>query len=439
MASRSGSNGTIIGLVIFVLATVGLLVTSIVLWSKYDEARKLADAARGGQTEANRKAEEAAQRLGQALTLMVGRTDASLDELRQEFGASENDIVKTMLDKAKSETAKLRKDLDAAGEATKKAEGERDVARRRMDEAKQAYDDALRAKEPEFQEREDAIAKTQTELDQLKSQLASAREEVASAGRAREEDLQSQLEAITGQKNELEARTGDLQRQVDRIRVQPKNAAALVDGHVLASNAEGRVYIDLGRQHRIRPGMTFEVYADAVGAGVDPATGAIQPGKASIEVLKVDETTSTARVTRQQRGASPPVKDDVLINAIYSPDYTYRFFVFGEFDTDADGRTSAEEKAFVIQRIRDWGGTVIEGEALPGDVDFVLVGVEPREPRASMRELTSVEDRRDELEAQEQARERRTKYLDLWNRATDARIPILNWSRLRTLTGDADR
>jgi len=435
MASRSGSNGTVIGLVIFVLATVALLVTSIVLWSKYDDARKIADAARGSQSESARKADEAVQRLGQALTLMVGRTDASFEELKQEFGAGENDIVKTMLDKAKSETAKLRKDLDAAGEATKKAEGERDVARRRMDEAKKEYDAALEGKEPEFKEREEAIAKTQKELDDLKSQLATAREEVASAGRAREEELQGQLEALADEKNSLESRAGDLQRQVDRIRVQPKNAAAVVDGHVLASNAEGRVYIDLGRKHRIRPGMTFEVYADAVGAGVDPATGAIMPGKASIEVLKVDETTSTARVIRQQRGASPPVKDDVLVNAIYSPDYTYRFFLYGEFDTDADGRTSAEEKAFVIQRIRDWGGTVTEGDELPGDVDFVLLGVEPAEPRGSLSDDASIE----EIEAVSQARERRAMYLKVKDRAIDARIPILNWNRLRTLTGDAER
>jgi hypothetical protein len=405
MASRSGSNGTIIGLVIFVLATVGLLVTSIVLWSKYDDARKAAEAARGGQSESDRKADEATQRLGQAVALMVGRTDASVEELRKEFEAGENDVVKTMLDKARS------------------------------DASKQAYDAALEAKGPEFSEREEAIAKTQAELDELKSQLSSAREEIASAGRAREEELQGQLEALEGEKNALESRAGDLQRQVDRIRVQPKNSAALVDGHVLASNAEGRVYIDLGRKHRIRPGMTFEVYADAVGAGVDPSTGAILPGKASIEVLKVDETTSTARVIRQQRGASPPVKDDVLVNAIYSPDYTYRFFLYGEFDTDADGRTSAEEKAFVIQRIRDWGGTVAEGDDLPGDVDFVLVGVEPAEPRGTLSDDASIE----EIEAVSQARERRVKYRGLVDKATDARIPILNWNRLRTLTGDAER
>jgi hypothetical protein len=414
---------------------VALLVTSIVLWSKYDDARKIAEAARGSQLESDRKADEATQRLGQAVTLMVGRADASVEDLKKELGAGENDIVKTMLDKARSDAAKLRKDLDAAREATRRAESDLSVAMRRIDEAKQAYDEELAAKGPEFSEREAAITKAQDELDALKSQLATARDEVASAGRAREEELQGQLEALADEKNALESRAGDLQRQVDRIRVQPKNSAALVDGHVLASNAEGRVYIDLGRKHRIRPGMTFEVYADAVGAGVDPSTGGILPGKASIEVLKVDETTSTARVIRQQRGASPPVKDDVLVNAIYSPDYTYRFFLYGEFDTDADGRTSAEEKAFVIQRIRDWGGTVTEGTELPGDVDFVLVGVEPVEPRADISDEASVE----EIEAIGQARERRKNYLDLVDRASDARIPILNWNRLRTLTGDAER
>jgi hypothetical protein len=89
----------------------------------------------------------------------------------------------------------------------------------------------------------------------------------------------------------------------------------------------------------------------------------------------------------------------------------------------------------VIQRIRDWGGTVTEGDDLPGDVDFVLVGVEPAEPRGTLSDDASIE----EIEAVSQARERRVKYLGLVDKATDARIPILNWNRLRTLTGDAER
>jgi hypothetical protein len=65
----------------------------------------------------------------------------------------------------------------------------------------------------------------------------------------------------------------------------------------------------------------------------------------------------------------------------------------------------------------------------------VLVGVEPSEPRGSLSDDASIE----EIEAVSQARERRANYLDLVKRATDARIPILNWNRLRTLTGDAER
>ncbi len=434
MASRSGSNGTVVGLVVFVLATVGLLVTSIVLWSKYDEARKAADSARATKLESDRKADDAATRLGQAMAVFVGRTDASVEELRRELGAGENDIIKTMLEKARSDATKYRKDLAAAEEATAKARADLEVAIRRVDDAKLTYDAALAEKQPEFAEREQALASTQEALDGLKQQLVEARDEVESSGRAREEELQSKLNAIADEKVALESRAADLQHQVDRIRVQPKNAAAVVDGRVISSNTQGRVYIDLGRKQRVRPGMTFEVYSDAVTAGVDPKTGAIRPGKASIEILSVEDTSSTARVIRQQPGASPPVAEDVLVNAIYSPDYVYRFFVYGEFDTDGDGRTSAEERAFVMQRIKDWGGTVTEGEQLPGDVDFVVVGVEPSEPRETLSDASN-----EEIEAVSQQRERRRNYLAIVERASDARVPLLNWNRMRTLTGDAER
>ena len=98
--------------------------------------------------------------------------------------------------------------------------------------------------------------------------------------------------------------------------------------------------------------MTFEIYDDSAQLRPD-ANGDMPRGKASVEVIKVGDTTSTAKVTRSNRGR-PIVRDDILVNALYDPTYQYKFLVHGRFAANGDG-VPASGHDFVDQRIDDWG------------------------------------------------------------------------------------
>jgi hypothetical protein len=103
--------------------------------------------------------------------------------------------------------------------------------------------------------------------------------------------------------------------------------------------------------------------------------GSLPRGKASSEIIKVGVTTSTAKVTQSTPGR-PIVRDNIIVNAIYDPHYRYKFMVHGLFDANGDGITE-HNNSFIKDRIRTWGGIVVENQSiLPGDLDFLVLATQ---------------------------------------------------------------
>jgi hypothetical protein len=216
--------------------------------------------------------------------------------------------------------------------------------------------------------------------------------------------------------------------------VKPQSPAELVDGRVISvPGSGGQVFIDLGRNDRIVPGMTFEVYEDASAIRPDPRTGEYVRGKASLEIIRVNADTSSARITREIPGR-PVVKEDVIANAVFNPDYRFKFMVHGQFDIDGDGRVSVAEADYVRRRVVDWGGELVEGDKLTGDLDFLVLGEQPPMPAPLPPDSTQAE-----LRAFLQQKKAQGEYETLFKQASQAQIPVLNWNRFRTLTGMTNR
>jgi hypothetical protein len=268
-----------------------------------------------------------------------------------------------------------------------------------------------------------AVTKAQDEMDQRH------RNEVA--------DLQGQIDNVSSSRAELSGRVAEMQKVVDQYRIKPENAASLADGRVIdVAGQNGEVFISIGSKQRVQPGMTFDVYDSASSIQYNPTTGELIPGKARIQVLKVEENTSTARVIpeAQRFGARAPrpiVKDDVIANVIFSPEYRYKFLVHGKFDVDNDGVPTASEAEYVRGRIKSWGGEVVDGDKLRGDLDFVVMGVKPLKPI----DLASDADEGEYTAHFEQQKAFET-YETLFNEAQTARIPVLNWNRMQVLTNE---
>jgi hypothetical protein len=128
------------------------------------------------------------------------------------------------------------------------------------------------------------------------------------------------------------------------------------------------------------------------------------------------------------------VRHNVVANAVYDPNYVFKFLVHGKFDVDIDGRPTETEADFLRSLIVNWGGEVVSGEQLPGDLDFLVLGVEPREPMPPRPDATEFE-----LDAWVQKRRAHERYHALFRQASEAQIPVLNANRFFILIGYTDR
>jgi hypothetical protein len=437
------STGLVVGLVIFVILTVGLLASTIYFQIEAsravrNEASKASDL-RGSEQRA-KQARDAAEKLARLLTGDSGAATATDDDvanLRKALGAEgeanvrqlvddlrgkseqsrqENDNLKKQLASMQSELTsgreEVRKALAAVEEAKKKVEGTVDAYRSTNDKYGTEVKDALAA-----------FNKVQLEAEQR------SRDEL--------DKLERALSESDASRTDLSTRVAKLQETVDQYRIKPKNAASLVDGRVVdVSDQDGQVFLSIGAKQRLQPGMVFDVYDSAAAVQFDPGSGELIPGKARLQILKVEDDTSTARVIPEDRrsGGRPPrpvVKDDVIANAIYSPDQRYRFLVHGKFDVDNDGRATAAEADFVRSRIQRWGGDVVEGDSLSGDLDFIVMGVKPMKPF----ELPPNADA-SQYSAYHEQQKAYQDYESLFRDAQTARIPVLNWNRMQVLTNE---
>jgi len=458
MATRSGGGtGVIVALVVFVLTTICLLVVTIAFYSQKEDAisravtaerelnRFASQADRSGDRlrEIEGAAASATPRRSVSIYLMdqleevnafvSGNRSASLATHRNTLGLGPNDSVinamgdlRRRLSARDADVTRLESDLAARGQqiadlnsqlAAKTAAAQQREATIRL--AIESHDSAAQGYEEEFRRSLDL-------LDRVKA-------EVEDASRQRLLDEQRQNDALRQDNAVLQTRVTELQRVVDAIRIKPANPAELVDGRIIDVAGSDEVYIDLGRRNRVVLGMTFEVYDDAQSIQVDPRTGQETRGKASLQVINVGDTTSLARITRSSAGR-PVVRGNVIANAVYDPTYRFRFLVHGRFDVNDDGRPTEAGAEFVRSRIIEWGGEVVQGDELTGDLDFLILGAQPPLPAP----LSGAADA-EAFDQYIQRRAARERYDELFRQAREAQIPVLNWNRFQVLTGMTDR
>ena len=244
-----------------------------------------------------------------------------------------------------------------------------------------------------------------------------------------EDELQIAREANAQQAGELKK----LRLKSDIGELYKTDPSLLIDGLVLGAANNSLVYINRGLKDNIRLGMSFEVY-DSANQLREDKDGNMPRGKASIEIVKVGETTSTAKIKRSTPN-QPILKDNIIVNAIYDPNYEFSFLVHGVFDADGDGNPETTND-FIKNRIKSWGGVVVEDNGtLPGDLDFLVLGIAPKEPLSKLHKGAS--DTMLENYASRQLAYR--SYVQLLEKARAADVPVLTANRLQILTGQQTR
>jgi Na+-transporting methylmalonyl-CoA/oxaloacetate decarboxylase gamma subunit len=217
------------------------------------------------------------------------------------------------------------------------------------------------------------------DVTNLKSSQQKYETQVASASQSLKDDLvklrtdsQQQVTALNGRVAQLEEEKRLLAQRLDRYEREAKQESALgrvdpstlPDGQIVSILSEDNlVYIDRGREHRMLMGMTFAVFNRVPGI-VQDEKGEYK-GKAKIEVVQVNDRSSLARVVESSRGETL-VAGDIIANAVYDPNMTFRFYVHGDYDIEGLGQATVGDRRWIETMIRQWGGELENRPANPG-------------------------------------------------------------------------
>lgn len=456
MAIRSNAGtGVIVSLVVFILISIFLLVMTILFYSgqatqmeaaqKAEAAREEYASKRDRNSEQFQTIEAAAKKNRQSVlgylmeehnalkTYVAGNPDESMENIQRRF--SSLGVDSTIYNSFKDSNRKVsdtQNELDSLRQQAQSLQEERDRLTADVESASRARDTLLAAESKQ-------IEKYRTATDEHLSQIADVREKMEmSTDKLRDRysdtitELENEVDALRQEKVVLKSRVEDLEGRINKTRIKPNDPDTLVDGNIIdIAGSNDQVYLDRGRRDQVVLGMTFEVYDDA--AQIRPSSdGEFPRGKASLQVIKVGDNTSTAKITRSTVGR-PVVRNDVIANAIYDPKYKFRFLVHGQYDIDGDGYPSEEEAAYLRSQIENWGGVVVRSDTLPGDLDFLVLGVEPMDPVRPPQDASM-------LVQQDYIRKKTIyhDYQELYDQARNAQIPILNANRLHILTGGTD-
>lgn len=444
MAVRSGAGtGVVVSLVVFILTTFFLLILTIVFYSKQTKALEAEDSAEKTlatyikATERNadkfQRHEDAAQRGNQSVTRYL---DSEMGELIQFLGlapGSSAAAARTELQGLVGDNPSVRSALLAQGRAigSSDAENERLLGQlqdwesdnaelqAQMEQQRSAHQDSLDEINRTILEYQDAQNEYRREVDDTKAMMQSRVDEIRDDSERMINDLEDEIDQLHEQRVTLISRIDELEAKVRQNQISPPDPSALVDGRVLeGAGSADQIFIDRGRNHHIVMGMTFEVYSDeAALAQVDAVTGAQPRGKASVQVIKVGSTTSTCKIVRSVPGR-PIVRNDVIANAVYDPNYQFKFLVHGKFDVDGNGVPTEAEAEYIRSLVLDWGGQIVTGEELPGDLDFLVLGDAPPQP-GILRANAPIS----AIEIWARKKEAHELYEKLRKQASDAQIP----------------
>ncbi|MFN7022417.1 MAG: hypothetical protein ACK4WH_13965 [Phycisphaerales bacterium] len=452
MAARTSSSlGVGILVTVLGIATLGLFVTTVIFWSMASNAKKqVADLEQGTQEfirleERGRdtvvRFKDPAKRAGKSVVtylienqgrimgMVTGSSGDSADDIAKKFGETTAPNLLALVREQRTQIDSLTRQLADANAAKDRAHADKIAEVKRVQSIDEQMKSTVAALNAELGRYKDEVDALRSSINDYKATADQQVQKIRDESSAREADLNRQLDTAQRENVLNKSLIQKLQDELKGKRVTGQSEYALVDAKVIAVNAfDGTAVIDVGRKNKLTLGMPFAVYSEPTAIRPDERTGEYPEGKASVEVIKVDDDTATVRILREKKG-NPVVRGDVLANAVYDPQKTYVFVIYGNFDTNRDGRATQQEQTDYRAKIASWGGKVMDD--LSGEVDFLVLGerpVLPPEPAST----APVEVVDEYLRLQRSAK----RYDELFRKATETSIPVLNENRLNTLIGN---
>lgn len=314
--------------------------------------------------------------LDTATTAVFGREGTRPGEAQEkliaEAGIKRNDPLVTTLQALQSSLAAQIEKVEAAQADFQKLSEELEARTAQMQAVQQQFTAEADRIKTDLAQLEEQVMANRDAWDQS---LARLREQSQAEG----ERASEQLTAERQQRQNLEKQLAQQKDRVDELvatlatfrpSADETSLLQIADGSVVQTvPGERIVYISLGSQDHIKPGMTFAVYSRTRGIPPDGE------GKATLKVANVFDVTSECQITTSKAG-DPIVTGDIVANPVYDRNRQYNFVVAGDFDLDYDGKIDDVDGEQVRRMIQAWGGNL--QRTVDTRADFVVLGAAPK-------------------------------------------------------------
>ncbi|RKY09418.1 MAG: hypothetical protein DRP66_02300 [Planctomycetota bacterium] len=237
------------------------------------------------------------------------------------------------------------------------------------------------------------------------------------------------LELLTTQE-ELAAAQKDLAEAVAKLESLKKPFAAEVaayrpDARIVSIDSKNKVvYLDIGNKDHVYRGLTFSVYDRNLPIPEDGK------GKAEIEIFKIEENVSAAKINYSSR-MNPVTPADIVANLIWDSKTSNRFIVAGNFDIDGNGVIDSDGLDKIVRLVRRWGGRIVDEVTI--ETDFVVLGTRPSSlPMPTTEQIEIDPTVQQKYEASLESGRR---YDKIRSRAQALSVPVINQQKFLHLTG----
>jgi hypothetical protein len=287
------------------------------------------------------------------------------------------------------------------------------------------------AEKDDYRREIDSIKKDYNDLEVLLEQTS---EENVQALMTQLNEERAKYEQEHQEKLQIQAQLEMTQDKMKGLQDELHKIVPLPDGEVVAHKSDGTiilvdnsakvVHLNIGRDDRVYPGLTFAVYDKNMPIPKDGK------GKAEIKVFSVDKNISTALITKSQI-KRPIILDDIVANLIWDSDKINVFSIEGEFDLDGDGKIENDAVDKIKTLIEKWGGKVANDISI--ETDFLVLG---KPPGVLIRpSVTELEMDPMATERYEASRQKRDHYQDIEKQAQALLIPVFNYERFLFFIG----
>jgi hypothetical protein len=269
-----------------------------------------------------------------------------------------------------------------------------------------------------------------TYADEKKS-LTKARDDAVAQSNQMKEELQRTVDRLLVERRQAAADKEKLQREILTLQNNLKDVSGEVakfrkvptetgvDGRIISTAALGGVaYGDLGKKDGVLLGMPFSVLSPGEIGKTEPKP------KAQCRIVKIMNDSCELRIFQAQPD-NPVVVGDLLLNPVYDRQRRLHFVLVGKMDINGDGIDETEQLKALIQ---EFGGRIDSN--LTVQTDYLVQGEEPALPAAPAAGASPME-----RQTYEEARKRFIEYNEARAKAENFSIPILNMNRFLGLLG----